>query len=101
MRPSISSRPGPACYCWRQYPSNAERITQKLRIPVIGIGAGKHVDGQITVMHDLLGITPPDIKVPKFVKNFLKESDDGIGGAFSAYARAVKDGAFPGPEHSY
>jgi Ketopantoate hydroxymethyltransferase len=67
MRPSISSRPGPACYCWRQYPSNAERITQKLRIPVIGIGAGKHVDGQITVMHDLLGITPPDIKVPKFV----------------------------------
>jgi 3-methyl-2-oxobutanoate hydroxymethyltransferase len=53
------------------------------------------------VMHDLLGITPPDIKVPKFVKNFLKESDDGIRGAFSAYARAVKNGAFPGPEHSY
>lgn len=79
----------------------AERITQKLRIPVIGIGAGKHVDGQIMVMHDLLGITPPDIKVPKFVKNFLKESDDGIRGAFSAYARAVKDGSFPGPEHSY
>jgi 3-methyl-2-oxobutanoate hydroxymethyltransferase len=79
----------------------AERITQSLRVPVIGIGAGKHVDGQIMVMHDLLGITPPDIKVPKFVKNFLKESDDGIRGAFSAYARAVKEGAFPGPEHSY
>jgi 3-methyl-2-oxobutanoate hydroxymethyltransferase len=53
------------------------------------------------VMHDLLGITPPGIKVPKFVKNFLAESPDGIRGAFSAFARAVKDGSFPGPEHSY
>jgi 3-methyl-2-oxobutanoate hydroxymethyltransferase len=79
----------------------AEKITQRLRIPVIGIGAGKHVDAQIMVMHDLLGITPPGIKVPKFVKNFLAESSDGIRGAFSAYARAVKDGSFPGPEHSY
>ena len=79
----------------------AQRITDKLQIPVIGIGAGKHVDGQIMVMHDLLGITPPDIKVPKFVKNFLKESDNGIRGAFAAYAKAVKDGFFPGPEHSY
>ncbi len=79
----------------------AERITQKLHIPVIGIGAGRHVDGQIMVMHDLLGITPPGIKVPKFVKNFLDESDAGIRGAFVAYAKAVKDGLFPGPEHSY
>ncbi len=79
----------------------AERITQRLQIPVIGIGAGKHVDGQIMVMHDLLGITPPDIKVPKFVKNFLADSRSGIRGAFEAYARAVKDRSFPGPEHSY
>lgn len=79
----------------------AERITQRLHIPVIGIGAGKHVDGQIMVMYDLLGITPPDIKVPKFVKNFLAESASGIRGAFAAYLRAVKDGSFPGPEHSY
>jgi 3-methyl-2-oxobutanoate hydroxymethyltransferase len=79
----------------------AERITQRLHIPVIGIGAGKQVDGQIMVMHDLLGITPPGIKVPKFVKNFLADSDSGIRGAFAAYARAVKDGSFPGPEHSY
>lgn len=79
----------------------AERVTQKLHIPVIGIGAGKHVDGQIMVMHDLLGITPPGIKVPKFVKNFLDGSEGGIRGAFSAYAKAVKDGSFPGPEHSY
>lgn len=79
----------------------AARITQRLRIPVIGIGAGKQVDGQIMVMHDLLGITPSDIKVPKFVKNFLADSEDGIEGAFKAYLRAVKDGSFPGPEHSY
>ncbi len=79
----------------------AERITQRLRIPVIGIGAGPHVDGQIMVMHDLLGITPPGIKVPKFVKNFLAESADGIRGAFASYSRAVKSGSFPGPEHSY
>lgn len=79
----------------------AERITQRLRIPVIGIGAGKQVDAQIMVLHDLLGITPPGIKVPKFVKNFLAESADGIRGAFAAYLRAVKDGSFPGPEHSY
>jgi 3-methyl-2-oxobutanoate hydroxymethyltransferase len=79
----------------------AERITRQLHIPVIGIGAGRHVDGQIMVMHDLLGVTPPGIKVPKFVKNFLAESDDGIRGAFAAYLRAVKTGSFPGPEHSY
>ena len=79
----------------------AERITRRLRIPVIGIGAGKQVDAQIMVMHDLLGITPPGIKVPKFVKNFLAESGDGIRGAFAAYLRAVKEGSFPGPEHSY
>jgi 3-methyl-2-oxobutanoate hydroxymethyltransferase len=79
----------------------AERISEQLRIPVIGIGAGKHVDGQIMVMHDLLGITPSGMKVPKFVKNFLAESGDGIRGAFAAYLRAVKDGSFPGPEHSY
>jgi len=79
----------------------AQRITDALTIPVIGIGAGKHVDGQIMVMHDLLGITPAGIKVPKFVKNFLAESRDGVRGAFAAYVKAVKDGTFPGPEHSY
>jgi 3-methyl-2-oxobutanoate hydroxymethyltransferase len=79
----------------------ARRVTEALAIPVIGIGAGPHVDGQIMVMHDLLGITPPDIKVPKFVKNFLQESQSGIAGAFAAYAEAVRSGTFPGMEHSY
>jgi 3-methyl-2-oxobutanoate hydroxymethyltransferase len=72
-----------------------------LTIPVIGIGAGPSVDGQIMVMHDLLGITPPDIKVPKFVKNFMAGSSSGIRGAFVAYVQEVKSGAFPTVEHSY
>jgi 3-methyl-2-oxobutanoate hydroxymethyltransferase len=79
----------------------AKHITDTLTIPVIGIGAGPSVDGQIMVMHDLLGITPPDIKVPKFVKNFAAGSSGGIRGAFVAYVEAVKSGAFPTVEHSY
>lgn len=76
-------------------------ISQRLEIPVIGIGAGPGTDGQIMVMHDMLGITPPSIKVPKFIKNFLAESTDGIRGAFVAYANAVRSGAFPAPEHCF
>ena len=79
----------------------AKRIAETVTIPVIGIGAGRDVDGQIMVMHDLLGVTPAGIKVPKFVKNFLAESTTGIRGAFEAYVRAVKSGAFPTIEHSY
>jgi 3-methyl-2-oxobutanoate hydroxymethyltransferase len=79
----------------------ARAITQQLKIPTIGIGAGPHTDGQIMVMHDMLGITPPSIKAPKFIKNFLPESRGGLPGAFKAYADAVRSGAFPGPEHSF
>ena len=78
-----------------------KEITQRLEIPVIGIGAGPHTDGQIMVMHDMLGITPPAIKAPKFVKNFLPESSDGIRGAFVAYVDAVHEGTFPAPEHCF
>ena len=76
-------------------------ITERLDVPVIGIGAGPHTDGQIMVMHDMLGLTPSSIRVPKFVKNFLPESEDGIRGAFQAYADAVRAGTFPGAEHSF
>jgi 3-methyl-2-oxobutanoate hydroxymethyltransferase len=78
-----------------------KEVTERLDVPVIGIGAGPHTDGQIMVMHDLLGITPPAIKVPKFVKNFMVESEAGIEGAFKAYAEAVRDGSFPAPEHCF
>ena len=76
-------------------------IAERIEAPVIGIGAGPHTDGQIMVMHDMLGLTPSSIRVPKFVKNFLPESDAGIPGAFRAYAEAVRDGTFPGVEHSF
>ena len=68
---------------------------------MIGIGAGNVTDGQIMVMHDMLGITPQAIKVPKFVKNFMPESSSGIKGAFEAYAEAVRSGDFPSLDHSF
>ncbi len=81
--------------------SLAKTITERVHIPVIGIGAGPHTDGQIMVMHDMLGLTPLSMRVPKFVKNFLPESKTGIPGAFEAYATAVKEGIFPAPEHCF
>jgi|TARA_Y100000310_G_scaffold269721_1_gene283114 3-methyl-2-oxobutanoate hydroxymethyltransferase len=81
--------------------SLAKKITEALEVPVIGIGAGPHTDGQIMVVHDMLGITPPSIKLPRFVKNFLPESTDGIQGAVYAYVEAVKSGDFPAPEHCF
>ncbi len=79
----------------------AQQISERLKVPVIGIGAGPYTDGQILVMHDMLGMTPPSIKKPKFVKNFLLESKDGVSGAIVAYAEAVRSGEFPGEEHSF
>lgn len=73
-------------------------LAESVSIPVIGIGAGVDVDGQIMVIHDALGISPI---TPRFVKNFLAESTTGIPGAIAAYAAAVKSGAFPSDEHSY
>lgn len=78
--------------------SLARTITEKLSIPVIGIGAGPDVDGQIMVVHDLLGISPI---TPRFVKNFLPESTNGIPGAITEYVKAVKEVRFPAPEHCY
>jgi 3-methyl-2-oxobutanoate hydroxymethyltransferase len=76
----------------------AERIAKALVIPVIGIGAGKDTDGQILVMHDLLGISSGYI--PKFSKNFLQETGE-IKQAIGKYIQDVKQGQFPGPEHSF
>jgi len=76
----------------------AQRITETLEIPVIGIGAGPHTTGQVLVMHDLLGVSP--IR-PKFVKNFLAQSDNGIAGAIQTYAEDVRAGRFPAPEHCF
>ena len=73
-------------------------IAETLSVPVIGIGAGPDTDGQIMVLHDLLGLYPG--KPAKFVKNFLAENQ-GIQAAIEAYVNAVKSRTFPGSEHSY
>jgi 3-methyl-2-oxobutanoate hydroxymethyltransferase len=76
----------------------ARTVSQSVSIPVIGIGAGRDVDGQIMVLHDVLGISPI---TPRFVKNFLPESNSGIQGAIAAYVAAVKQQRFPDDQHSY
>lgn len=76
----------------------ATHISQRLNIPTIGIGAGPGTDAQVLVLHDMLGIATD--YSPKFVKNFLAENDS-VQEAIDAYATAVKNGSFPGPEHSY
>lgn len=76
----------------------AERITQALSIPVIGIGASPACDGQILVLYDILGISMG--RIPKFSRDFLKQAGS-IKGAVKAYVDAVKDGSFPGEEHVF
>jgi 3-methyl-2-oxobutanoate hydroxymethyltransferase len=75
----------------------AEKVTQHLRIPTIGIGAGPHCSGQVLVLHDLLGLTP---KPPRFAKDFMQGAGS-LAAAIRAYVEAVKAGTFPGPEHSF
>lgn len=76
----------------------ATDITATLNIPVIGIGAGAGTDGQVLVLHDMLGLNPG--KMAKFVKNFMVDSND-IPTALSAYHQAVKTRQFPKPEHFF
>lgn len=77
----------------------AQRITAAVAVPTIGIGAGPHCDGQILVMHDLLGLNSGHRR-PRFVKDFLAGGGSVLG-AFQAYAQAVRDGSFPSAEHGY
>ena len=78
--------------------SLATTITNALDVPVIGIGAGNGTDGQVLVMHDLLGVSGGH--KPKFVKNFMLEAST-IQEAFACYDRQVKDGDFPSEQHSF
>jgi 3-methyl-2-oxobutanoate hydroxymethyltransferase len=77
----------------------AEKITAAVGVPTIGIGAGPHCDGQVLVLHDLLGLDSGHRR-PKFVKDFLAEGGS-VAGAVRAYAQAVREGSFPAAEHSY
>jgi len=80
-------------------PANlGKEITASLNIPTIGIGAGPDCDGQVLVLHDILGLF--DKYAPKFVKRYVDLSEpirQGVGD----YVREVKDGVFPGPEHCF
>ncbi len=76
----------------------AERVTQAVTMPTIGIGAGNAVSGQVLVLHDMLDVYPG--RKPRFVRNFMAGQTD-IGAAIAAYVAAVKDRSFPAPEHGY
>lgn len=76
----------------------AKQITQMLSCPTIGIGAGADCDGQVLVMHDMLGVFPG--KTAKFVKNFMN-GQTSIQAAVAAYVAAVKERRFPAPEHGF
>ena len=77
----------------------AAEITAASPIPTIGIGAGPHCDGQVLVLHDMLGLDTGHRR-PRFVKDFLA-AGGSVAGAVQAYVAAVRDGSFPGPEHAY
>jgi 3-methyl-2-oxobutanoate hydroxymethyltransferase len=77
----------------------ATEISQAVKIPVIGIGAGGDTDGQVLVLHDMLGLSLSG-HVPKFVKNFMS-GQGSIADALAAYVKAVKDKSFPAAEHGF
>lgn len=76
----------------------AGRISEQLRIPTIGIGAGPDCDGQVLVLYDLLGITPG--RIPRFSKDYLRHAA-GIQDALRTFVTDVKEGRFPDAEHSF
>ena len=76
----------------------AERVTSAVSCPVIGIGAGNRCDGQVLVLHDMLGLNQ-GFK-PKFLRHFAKLAEQ-VKGAVSEYIDAVKDSSFPNAEESY
>ncbi len=76
----------------------AHEITDRLPIPTIGIGAGPYCDGQILVMHDLLGLT--DRFAPKFVKRYV-DLQGVVSQAVNTYIAEVRSGVFPQDEHSF
>jgi 3-methyl-2-oxobutanoate hydroxymethyltransferase len=78
--------------------SVAQQITTTVRIPTIGIGAGPHCDGQVLVLHDLLGLY--EEFVPKFVRRYA-DLAGSTRAALEAFAHDVRSGRFPGKEHSY
>lgn len=75
-----------------------KRIAEEISVPVIGIGAGPHVDGQILVLYDILNITIG--RTPRFAKDFTDDGRSPID-AVRAYVEAVKKAEYPAPEHCF
>ena len=75
-----------------------KKITESITVPTIGIGCGKYCDGQVLVIHDMLGLY--DKIDPKFVKRYLSLSK-AIRKAVSQYINDVENQIFPADEHSY
>ena len=76
----------------------ASEITQTLSIPTIGIGAGVHCDGQVLVLHDLVGFN--DAWTPRFAKRYAELGREVVRAA-QAYVHEVKDGVFPTEAHAF
>jgi 3-methyl-2-oxobutanoate hydroxymethyltransferase len=76
----------------------AKRITEELTIPTIGIGAGPHCDGQVLVLHDVLGLF--ERFIPKFVKRYANLKEEALK-AIRDYKEEVEKGIFPAKEHSF
>ena len=76
----------------------AEKVTQAVSCPVIGIGAGNACDGQVLVLHDMLGLNQ-GFK-PKFLRHFAQLGEE-VKHAVGEYVSAVKDSSFPNTEESY
>jgi 3-methyl-2-oxobutanoate hydroxymethyltransferase len=76
----------------------ARRVTESLRVPTIGIGAGPDVSGQVLVVYDMLDIYPG--RKARFVKNFM-DGAPSVKAGIEAYVKAVRAKTFPGPEHGF
>jgi len=76
----------------------AQRVTEAVKVPTIGIGAGAGCDGQVLVLHDMLGLN--DGFAPKFLKKYASLADD-VRAALRAYASDVRGGTYPAAEHSF
>ena len=76
----------------------AKKVARSVKIPIIGIGAGPDVDGQVLVLHDMLGMTHEFN--PRFLRRYLNLYKD-INGAVESYVRDVKSGNFPNEEEQY
>lgn len=76
----------------------AQKVTQELTIPTIGIGAGRYTDGQVLVLHDMLGITQ-DFS-PRFLRRYMSMGDE-IRSALMQYSADVKSGNFPNENEQY